>query len=53
MYMRFFEIVYYGAVFKSGMYDRLFKIALFLALLLLGGYSLWMYSRVIPYAMIF
>ena len=53
MYMRFFEIVYYGAVFKSGMYDRLFKIALFLALLLLGGYSLWMYSRVIPYAMKF
>lgn len=53
MYMRFFEIVYYGVVFKSSMYDRLFKIVLFLVLLLLGGYSLWMYSRVIPYAMIF
>lgn len=53
MYMRLFEIVYYGVVFKSNIYDRLFKIALFLVLLLLGGYSLWMYSRVIPYAMIF
>ncbi|MCD8356303.1 MAG: EpsG family protein [Clostridia bacterium] len=53
MYMKFFEIVFFGSVFQSRMYDRLFKIALFVILLLLGGYSLWTYSHVVPYMTVF
>lgn len=52
-YFRIFEIVFFGMVFQSELIGKNLKVILGLSLTVLGGYYLWAYHGIIPYAAVF